>query len=70
VKRSEIGGRKDFEGTLLWREQKFFIGKVWGNKSLGESLRETLCFHFEGMKTTHASKNDIMYKAAFLNVFF
>jgi len=62
VKRSEIGGKEDFE-ELYFGGNESFIGKIlglgfggtkiWRERSfiLGGSLRETLRFHFEVMKT-------------------
>jgi len=72
------------ELNILWElyvgGNKSFIGKVWGNESLGErkfggtkvweneSLERN--FAFSGMNTARTQKNDIMYEAAFLNVVF
>jgi len=69
LKRSEIGGTKDFKGFSL--EGTCSLGKFGGMKfCFSFVLRETLRFHFERMKTACVSKKDIMYKAAFVNVIF
>jgi len=45
LKRSEIGGMKDFEGTLRWRERKFHWQSL-GERNFGGKLERNFAFSF------------------------